>query len=195
MTIGLNLKVEAAPRVLDDVREGERALTLLEIHERHADLAWASLQRFGVAPRDLDDALQEVFLVVHKKLDTLQHPSAVKSWLYGICLRVASDWRKRAHRRYETLQAEVPEAIEPNDPESNLARREAEARLAATLDAMSLERRSLLVMFEVDGLECSDIAAITGVPVGTVHSRLHAARAEFTKAAARLDARCLRRMP
>ncbi len=57
------------------------------------------------------------------------------------------------------------------------------------LDELDLERRAVFVMYEIDELPCEQIAAMIGVPVGTVHSRLHAARKEFQRAAARWQAR------
>ena len=64
-------------------------LTVLEVHDRHAEFVWRTLQRMGVGPADLDDAMQEVFVVVHKKLGAFRGASSITTWLYGIALRVA----------------------------------------------------------------------------------------------------------
>ena len=164
-------------------------LDVLEVHEKYADFVWRTLQRMGVQPSDLDDALQEVFVVVHKKRHLFDGSSAVTTWLFGICLRVASATRRKAHRFRERLDtdwvAAAGESAEGH-PEHELMQRQARARLAQVLDTLEPERRAVLVMFEVEGLACGEIATQMGTPLGTVYSRLSAARADFQKAAARL---------
>src|SRR6188472_4434348 len=73
-----------------DLREFEAA------YRAHFAFAWRSLRRLGVPERDLPDATQEVFLVVHKKLPDFDARSRLSTWVYAICLRVASDRRRRA---------------------------------------------------------------------------------------------------
>jgi RNA polymerase sigma-70 factor (ECF subfamily) len=63
--------------------------------------------------------------------------------------------------------------------ESSVSAREARVEVARALDGLDVEKRAVFVMFELEDLSCAEIAEIVGVPVGTVHSRLHAARAEF----------------
>jgi RNA polymerase sigma-70 factor (ECF subfamily) len=185
----LTLKAAAATRPLDTVSFGD-------VHRDHANFVWLSLQRMGVAPSDLDDVFQEVFLVVHRRLETFDGTSKVRTWLYGICLRVASDYRRKAHRRREELREVAPEARDapsPRTPEEWMAVEQARQRLNRILDAMSVEKRAVFVMFEVDGLSCTEVAEIVDVPVGTVYSRIHAARQEFEAALKRLEAAEARR--
>jgi len=166
-------------------------LTVDDVHQQHADFVWRSLQRLGVRSRDLEDALQEVFIVVHRKLGTFDASARLTTWLYGICLRVAAAHHRRAHVRHElaTMEA-IDEAVEASDdPEAALAARQAEERLTQALDALSVEKRAVLVMFEVEGIPATEIAEMIGVPVGTVYSRLSSARADFAKAVERLDRR------
>jgi len=165
-------------------------LDLLTIHAEHADFVWLTLQRLGVREADVEDLLQEVFVVVHRRLDTFDGArSRVTTWLYGICVRVASGHRRLAFHRREQL-GDVPDAPDrAATPEEAVVAQQAQARLRAVLDAMDLERRALFVMFEIDELPCEAIAEILGVPVGTVYSRLHAARKEFEAALRRVEAR------
>jgi RNA polymerase sigma-70 factor (ECF subfamily) len=155
---------------------------VLAVHEAHADFVWRSLQRLGVRTADLDDALQEVFIVVHKRLHTYDGSSQLTTWLFGICFRVAAAQRRRAWIRRETPTADPPddEGTPPSDrPDELAAAREARATLARVLDAMDLDKRAVFVMFEIDELSSEEIATILGVPVGTVYSRLSAARKQF----------------
>src|SRR5947207_8334747 len=85
------------------------ALTVEDVYLAHADFVWKALQRFGVRTADLDDVLQEVFVVVHKKLPSFRGDAQMTTWLYGICLRVASVHRRRSHVRREKDLEELEE--------------------------------------------------------------------------------------
>ncbi|WP_437974045.1 sigma-70 family RNA polymerase sigma factor [Sorangium sp. So ce295] len=74
-------------------------MTLEEIFEENAAYVWRVLRRLGVGEADVEDVCQEVFLTVHRKLDTFDGSSALRTWLYGICLRLASEYRQRRRRR------------------------------------------------------------------------------------------------
>jgi RNA polymerase sigma-70 factor (ECF subfamily) len=170
----------------------ERALDASGVYSAHADFVWASLQRLGVRPPDLDDVLQEVFVIVHQRLHTFDHSSKLTTWLFGVCLRAASDHRRRAWRRREQVgdeAVEEPATADCSTPEDAAVGQQSRARLDKILDELDLEKRAVFVMFEVEELSCDEIAAIVGVPVGTVHSRLHAARKQFEKAIGRHMAR------
>jgi RNA polymerase sigma-70 factor (ECF subfamily) len=166
-------------------------LDVVTVHQRHAEFVWLSLQRLGVRDADIEDLLQEVFVVVHRRLPSFDGSSRMTTWLFGICMRVAAAYRRRAHRRHEESVALVPEppAGDEANPEESAATREARDRLRAVLDAMDLEKRALFVMYELDEMTCEDIGEVLGVPVGTVYSRLHAARKAFEQALRRLLAR------
>lgn len=161
-----------------------RPQSVADVYREHGDFVWASLQRMGVRDADLQDQLQEVFVVVHRRLGDFEGRSALTTWLFGICLRVVAGYRRKLARRkeqgYETLPDVVDEG-EERDPEQSAARQQARARLAKVLDDMDVDKRAVLVMFEVESLSCDEIAQMLAVPVGTIYSRLHAARAQFEK--------------
>jgi RNA polymerase sigma-70 factor (ECF subfamily) len=164
-------------------------LSLEAIHERHVDFVWSSLQRLGVPRADLEDALQEVFMVVHAKLATFDRTCRMSTWLFGICLRVASGQRRKAYRHREHAVSNLEEtagAVATPSAEAALLEREALRNLESVLDTLELERRAVFVMFEIEGIGCPEIATLLGLPLGTVHSRLAAARSDFAKAALRL---------
>ena len=170
--------------------EPDVVLDVTQLHDEYADFAWRSLQRLGVPANSLEDALQDVFVVVHRRLDSYDRTSKVSTWLFGICLRVASAHRKRAYLKHETGPLELGDTADEGimaDPEQNALRREAERRLQQGLESMALERRAVFVMFEIEGMPTAAIAEILGIPKGTVHSRLHKARAEFTAALSRQE--------
>lgn len=161
--------------------------TAAEVYERHADFVWASLARLGVARDDLPDQFQEVFLVVHRRLDSYDGSCAVTTWLFGICLRVAQGWRRHRRRHPEDAVADVPDGSHEGDtPEEDAARRQARRTLESVLDRLEPDRRAVFVMFELEGMSCAAIGELLGVPTGTVYSRLHTARAEFQQHLERL---------
>jgi len=108
-------------------------------------------------------------------------------------MRVASRHRRRAWFRRERPTETLPRLSDNRTPEEEAARREAVRQLEAIRQGLSLERRAVFVLFELEGMSCQDIAELTAVPVGTVYSRLHAARQHVHKAAARLRGRQARR--
>jgi RNA polymerase sigma-70 factor (ECF subfamily) len=174
--------VEGVPEVLD----------VESIHESHADFVWCSLQRLGVRPADLEDALQEVFVVVYRKLASFDGSSRLSTWLFGISMRVASAYRRKAYRRRERTALDLEGlagASSGDDPEEALVEREAQARLASVLDELEPARRAIFVMFEIESISCPAIAEQLGLPLGTVSSRLAAARVDFSKAVLRLRRR------
>jgi RNA polymerase sigma-70 factor (ECF subfamily) len=193
--MGNAVELVARPRL-----EAERSpLALADVHAEHTEFIWKTLHRLGVREPIVEDVFQEVFVVVLRRLHTFDGRSALTTWLFGICLRVARSYRRRAYFRRERAVAEVGDAKGPvapdRTPEEALQRREAEARLQGILDSLELEHRAVFVMFEFDGLGCQEIADMIGVPLGTVHSRLHRARASFARAAERYRAIDARRGP
>lgn len=160
----------------------EEARSFAAIFERHAPYVWRALRRLGVAEADVEDVCQEVFMVVHRRLPDFEGRSAVRTWVYGICVRTASDYRRRAHRRREVVTDRVPErALAPPQPEE-LQRRQALARLDAALDGLDEAKRAVFVLYEVEGLPMAGVAEALGCPVQTAYSRLHAARRQVRAA-------------
>jgi RNA polymerase sigma-70 factor (ECF subfamily) len=159
------------------------------VHAAHGDFVWASLQRLGARDADLEDRFQEVFLVVHQRGAGFEGRSRVTTWLFGICLRVMAAHRRRAWVRRERASDDLPELRSADDPAQDLEAAEARRRLREVLDAMDLDRRAVFVMAVLEEMPADEIAAIVGVPVGTVYSRLHTARQQFEAALRRLEAR------
>lgn len=136
------------------------------------------MRRLGLREADADDLAQEVFLVVHRKLPEFEGRSKLSTWIYGICVRVAADHRKRASVRRE-LPGEDVEAVEGAAQDGALARREARARLDAALAELDEDKRAVFVLYEIEELPMSEVALAVGVPLQTAYSRLHAARRQL----------------
>lgn len=152
-----------------------------EIFREYAPFLWRTLLGLGVPAADAEDLCQEVMVIVHRKLSTFRG-SAIKSWIYGICLRVASDYRRSARVRRERPTDALPEqTVFPNLAEDLDARR-AEVRLIAALDDLDDDRRAVFVLYEVEQLTLKEISEAMKCPLQTVYSRLKAARAHVRAA-------------
>lgn len=153
------------------------------VHAQYADLIWATLQRFGVRPEDIEDAFQDVFIVVQRKLDRFDGEAKLSSWLFEICRRVASSHRRKAKKLRESTSETSMDALSDgtSGPERLAEEKQGREQFARILDAMTPDRRAVFVMFELEEMPCDEIAKLAGVPVGTVYSRLHAARKEFSR--------------
>lgn len=153
-----------------------------EIYRAHHDFVWRTLRRLGVSDRDAMDAGQKVFLIAHRNLPLFEGRSTVKTWLCGIALRVAADYRKSAVTRREVLVAETPEgASRAADQLERLEERERLAALDAVLSQLPIDQRTVFVLFEIEEMSGEQIAELLAVPEGTVRSRLRLARRAFSK--------------
>jgi RNA polymerase sigma-70 factor (ECF subfamily) len=166
-------------------------MTFREVYEEHFRFVWRSLRRLGVRESDVPDAVQDVFLVVHRRLSEFEGRSKVSTWLFGICFRVAHDRRKLAHVRRRAADDEP--LLDCPDDRADVAaaaeRRQGLQLLEAILDDLPLEQRAVFTLFELEGMTGEDIAETLEVPLGTVYSRLRLARDAFRRAVARLNAR------
>lgn len=156
----------------------------------HNAFVWRSLVRLGVPRADAEDALQQVFMVAARRIDDIQH-GAERSFLYGVCLRVASRSRRTHARRREVMGDDAaPERVDTAErPDELLDRARAKALLDEILGAMPMELRSVFTLFELEQLTMSEIAELLGIPQGTVASRLRRARELFSEHRHRIEVR------
>lgn len=150
------------------------------LYADHAAFVWRSLARLGVPEADREDLLQETFVVVHRTRAEYRGEGKPTSWLYGIALRIATRYHRRSVHRRLPLDTSG-EQVEHHTPERAMSTRQRAELLAQILAQLPTKKRVVFVMFELEGLSCEQIAARLEVPVGTVYSRLHAARAAFAE--------------
>lgn len=166
------------------------------LYDAHFEFVWRSLRRLGVREPDVLDIAQKVFLVAHLKLTEFEGRSRVTTWLFAICQRVASDYRRSAPVRREiaTDASELERASETHGVVLDQLEAKQRARLAeAILDKLPETQRVVLVLFELEDLSGDEIAELLDVSVGTVRSRLRLAREAFAREAKRLAAADARR--
>jgi len=157
------------------------------IYDAHVKFVWRVLARLGVARSDLEDVCQEVFIVVHRRLADFEGRSSLRTWIYGIALRCASEYRRRNARR-RPASTPVPEIAIAGSQLEDLDARDARATLDRLLELLDPEKREVFVLFELEELAMAEVVAIVGCPLQTGYSRLHAARAIVEAGAARMRA-------
>jgi RNA polymerase sigma-70 factor (ECF subfamily) len=142
-----------------------------------------------VSSSDLPDVCQEVFLVVHRKISTFEGRSSFRTWVYGICVRVAADHRKRARFRHEQIVAEPPELPVFATQSEDIDDARVLERLFALLDGLDQAKREVFVLYEIEERPMAEIADALGVPLRTAYSRLRAARDQIVRAWRREEVR------
>jgi RNA polymerase sigma-70 factor (ECF subfamily) len=154
----------------------------------YATFVASFLYRQGARGADIDDLVQEVFLTAHRRGGYRPGVASPTTFLAHLALE-ANLKRRRGDGRWQRSRTdEATEAMAgraPADPAQALAARDAARRLQAALDAMDDGHRAVFILFELEGESCDAIAAGLELPVGTVYSRLHAARRAFRQSAAR----------
>jgi RNA polymerase sigma-70 factor (ECF subfamily) len=161
---------------MEPVAEPASVLRFADVFRENAPYVWRVLRRLGVREADVEDLCQEVFVVVHRKLPEFEGRSSVRTWIYGICVRVASDHRRRAHVRREQPTENLPEEPHSAPQIKDLEREQARALLDRALADLDDDKRAVFVLYEIEQLDMKAVAQAVGCPLQTAYSRLHAAR-------------------
>ncbi len=164
-------------------------VTFQQLYETHFDFVWRSIRRLGVHPPATDDLVQEVFVVVHRRLDDFEGRSSHRTWLFAIARRVVSDHQRRLRRKPEASLDTAPSPVDPQQsPDSVVAARQAAVLLERFLDSLPAPQREAFVALELEQMNAPELAEATGVSVNTIYSRLRLARAAFERTVRRLHA-------
>jgi RNA polymerase sigma-70 factor (ECF subfamily) len=167
-----------------------------EVYEQHFDFLWRSVRRLGVQEGAVDDVVQEIFLVVHRRLPEFEGRSSLKTWLFGVALRVVRDHRRHLRRKApHSIRPEPPadpealSASPEHGPHERMAQSEAVQVLHQILDELDDEKREVFILAELEQMSVPEIAEALGANLNTIYSRLRAGRQEFEQAVARHRAR------
>jgi RNA polymerase sigma-70 factor (ECF subfamily) len=170
-------------------------LPFAAIYRQYFDFVWSSVRRLGVSPASMDDVVQDVFIVIHARLHTLQHAETLRSWIYGVTRRTVSGY----HRAQRVKDASaVALAVEPSvqqlprTPFDLVEQNDQVKQLFSLLEELDEPKREVFLMVELDDLSVPEIAEILEIPLNTAYSRLRAARQAFEEALARHSARSVR---
>lgn len=172
--------------------EGQRAPVGLplpsfaELYEEHFEFVWRAARRLGVPEANAEDAVQDSFVVLHRKLGEYNGQTPLRRWLLGIVTRVASDYRRR-YRRKEAKgtplsaqdDGDVRFASTLPAPNEQAERNETARLVEVLLATLDDEKREVLVLVELEELTAAEVSEMTGVNINTVYTRLRAARRAF----------------
>ena len=167
----------SSTRIVPDRDRAFRAL-----YETHSAFVWRNLRRLGVDDGDVEDKLQEVFVVAHRRWEEfIDRGHGPRAWLFQIALRVASDARR--HRRRHPVDpdggvAQERQSIEPPQAAAFDQRQQLDL-LDRALSAIDMGRRAVLVLHEIEQMTAPEIARTLDLPLNTVYSRLRVARLEL----------------
>lgn len=155
--------------------------TFQQVYEEHVRFVWRTLRRLGVPYEDCDDAVQDVFLIVHRKLGEFRPEAPIKHWIFRLSAGIARDHRRRRRRKDPPRGDE--EAADPRLGPAELAERTAAARLIReVLEELEDSKREVFVLADLEQMTAPEIAQTLELPLNTVYSRLRRARSEFEEA-------------
>lgn len=179
--LSLSMLAPAVPS--DSVRPAEFS----EVFRSHFDFVWRALRSFGVPEAGIDDAVQDVFLCVHRRLPEFEGRSSLKTWIYAIAYRTAQNHRRGVRRTQAQPLLVEPESKEPG-PGERVQSSQASRFVLEFLEQQPPERRDVFVLCVLEELSAPDAAEILQVKLNTVYSRLRLARADFRTALERYAA-------
>lgn len=148
-----------------------------EIYTAHVAFVWRTLRTFGVSDAHLEDAVQDVFVVVHRRLPEWEGRAQITTWLFAIARRVASTQRRKVgNTRTEPM---VDEPAGGADTFAAMQRAQASATVLAILDTMDEDKRIVFALVELEQLSVPEVAKLLSINLNTAYSRLRLARAAF----------------
>jgi RNA polymerase sigma-70 factor, ECF subfamily len=187
LSLGHSAPVEVTTLSLGHVDEAR----LGRIVADHFEVLWRFLRRLGIAEGDVDDAVQEVVLVLARKLDQVE-PNSERSFVLSTAFRVASGFRRSSRRRREVDDTGLAELECPAlGPEAMAEKQRLRVVLQAVLDDLPIDLRAVFVLYELEEMTMAEIAATLELPPGTVASRLRRSRETFEQLAAKAVAKGL----
>jgi RNA polymerase sigma-70 factor, ECF subfamily len=161
-----------------------------DVYEQYFEFIWRSARRLGVPVDNLDDAVQDVFLTVHRRLNEFRGESSVRTWLFGILLHTVRGYRRTARRKPTcALQTESVVDSKHPGPLETAANGEAVELVYQFLDSLDDDKRQVFVLAEIEQMTAQEIAESMGTNANTVYSRLRSARQSFEEAVVRYQAR------
>ncbi len=155
------------------------------LYREHASFVWRNARRLGADDAWVDDVVHEVFLVVARRLNEWRAGASIRTWLFAMTFRIVKNMRRNRFRDQEKVARHSLELPPPFHPESQAAASRTLRDMLAQLDDA---KRVVYILAELEGMTSIEIAGMLGVPVGTVDTRLRAARLALTRIAERIVA-------
>jgi RNA polymerase sigma-70 factor (ECF subfamily) len=152
------------------------------VAELGASFVPQTLRYLGIPEQLLHDVAQDVLLVALRRLGDFEGRSTLKTWLYGICIRVAHDYRRKNKSNRELLVDNLPETSAPASQELAVEQAEWRSALGALLSQLDEKQREAFVLFEIQQLSMQEVAEALGCPLKTAYFRHKSARERVLEA-------------
>jgi RNA polymerase sigma-70 factor (ECF subfamily) len=172
----------AAVGTYGDSAETTATATFDAIYAEHFPFVWRCLRGLGVGPAAVDDAAQDVFVVVHRRLGDFEGHSTMRTWLFGIVRNVASNHRRSMARKGKTEEPSDDTAATEPGPHAILEDREAAAFIRDFLLTLDERKRDLFVLCMLEETSVPEAAETLAIPLNTAYTRLRRVRADFRQA-------------
>jgi RNA polymerase sigma-70 factor, ECF subfamily len=180
---------EAADRAATKMADSESPVPVPSFQElcaRYFEFVWKCARAFGSKSDEIDDVVQDVFLVAQRRHADLKEERLARSWIYSITRRVVSSQRRQRRERDARAASDVDSLTSTEQSPLAAAEHNLEVRVLSTLlEGLEERKREVFVLSEILEMSGREIAETIGVPMNTVYSRLRAAREEFDAAAQR----------
>ena len=150
-----------------------------ELYRRHAAFTWRALRHLGVGAAAIDDAMQELWVIVHRRLADFERRSRIETWLFGIALNVGRNQLRAERRRAAAPLESEPAAEHGADGQAREAQLEAFDLVHEFLAALDEQRREVFVSTLLAGMSAAETAEATGLDVGRVQNLVRAMRRSF----------------
>ncbi len=176
--------MKASPSLPEQGSGDANHQSVKELFAAHATFVAKFLWRMGAPDHEIEDLVQDVFLIAHSRGGFVERQAKATTWLAAIAFRVWSSERRRFRRHSELPNdsALAQAQSQGPSPAEALATAESLERIRAVLDGIDERARAILILVDFEGSSCVEVAEALGVPVGTVYSRLHSARRRFARA-------------
>lgn len=179
----------SGPRALTHDTEGPMALRESDcvlnppdfenLYREHFNFVWRTLRRLGVPEAALDDAAQEVFVVVHRRLSEFVPESSPKAWLYAIAQRVASDQRRSTRRKGSLIPLSEDLVASERTPLESAMQNQVNDLVLGFLETLDEARRTAFILVELEQMSAPEVARATHENLNTIYYRIASARKAF----------------
>ncbi|CAN5907760.1 N/A [soil metagenome] len=171
---------ETAPFLLAD--EDLEVLSFDDVYAEHVAYVWRVLRTFGVGESQLEDAVQDVFVVVHRRLPEWEGRAAITTWLFAIARRVAASHRRKATASRARNESLTDDPAGTSDTFAAMSRAQAAATVMRILETLDEDKRIVFALVELEQLAVPEVARMLDLNLNTTYSRLRLARAAFEAA-------------
>ncbi len=173
------LQMPALAHAIDRTDAPAQAPSFDAVYATHVAFVWRVLRTFGVGEAQIEDAVQDVFVVVHRRLRDFEGRAAITTWLFAIARRVAGAYRRK--KSTEPLD-EIAEPVDSTDTFAALSRAQAAATVMAILETMDEDKRMVFALVELEQVSVPEVARMLDLNLNTAYSRLRLARVAFETA-------------